>query len=66
MLHEQQQAKYILRINTRSAVDTNMFVAVRRLCNWREQRPSNKGDLDSSVTEEIGRVHNTRANLLLI
>jgi hypothetical protein len=26
------------------------------LCNWREQRPSNQGDLDSSVTGEVGRV----------
>jgi hypothetical protein len=28
----------------------------RHLHNWREQRPSNKGNLDSSVTEEVGRV----------
>jgi hypothetical protein len=24
--------------------------------NWREQRPSNQNELDSSVTEEVGRV----------
>jgi hypothetical protein len=34
-----------------------MFVPVQFLRNWREQRPSNKGDLDWIVTGEAGRVY---------
>jgi hypothetical protein len=28
--------------------------APRVLCNWREERPFNQGDLDSRVTVEVG------------
>jgi hypothetical protein len=37
-----------------------MFTPVQLVLNWREQRPSNYNDLDSSVTEEVGRVYYTR------
>jgi hypothetical protein len=33
-----------------------MFTPAHILCNWREQRPSNKGDLGSSVTREVAKV----------
>jgi hypothetical protein len=55
-----------LRMNTRSARVYNMFASVQLLRNWREQRPSNQGDLDSSVTGEGGRVYYTGVDLLLI
>jgi hypothetical protein len=35
-------------MNTRSIREHNMFVPTRLLRSWREQRPSNKGDLDMS------------------
>jgi hypothetical protein len=41
-----------------------MFAPVQLLRNWRKQRPSNKGDLDSSVTSGVGRVYYTGADLL--
>jgi hypothetical protein len=59
MLHEQQH-------NTRSAREYTMFARAQLSRNWREQRPSNQGDLDWSVTEEVGRVHYTRVDLILI
>jgi hypothetical protein len=36
-----------------------MFGPAQLLRTWREQRPSNKGDLNSNVTREIGRVFYT-------
>jgi hypothetical protein len=41
-------------MNTRSAREYTMFAPAQLLRNWREQRPSNKGDLDSSVTGRMG------------
>jgi hypothetical protein len=38
-------------MNTRSAREYTMFAAAQLLRNWREQRPSSHGHLDSSVTE---------------
>jgi hypothetical protein len=43
-----------------------MFVSSQLLRNGREQRPSNQGDFDSSVTGEFGRVYYTGVDLLLI
>jgi hypothetical protein len=43
-----------------------MFAAAQLLRNWREQRPSNNGDLDSNVTGEGGRVYYTGVDLFLI
>jgi hypothetical protein len=37
----------------------------QHLRSWHEQRPSNEGELDSSVTGVVGRVHYTEVNLLL-
>jgi hypothetical protein len=37
-----------------------------RICTAFEQRPSNQGDLDSSVTGEVGRVYYTGVGLLLV
>jgi hypothetical protein len=34
--------------------------------NWHGQRPSNQGDLDSSVTGEVGRVYFTGVDVLLV
>jgi hypothetical protein len=44
------------RINTRSAREYTMFSPTQFLCKWREQRPSNLGDLDSRVTGEVATV----------
>jgi hypothetical protein len=52
-------AKYCSRMNTRSALEFTMFAPAHLLRNWREQRLSNKGDLDSSVTGVAWRVHYT-------
>jgi hypothetical protein len=43
-----------------------MILPSHLLSNWREQRPSNQGDLDSSVTGEVGRVYYTGVDLLMI
>jgi hypothetical protein len=43
-----------------------MFTSARLLCNWRDQRPSNQDDLDSSVTRETGRVYYMGVDLLPI
>jgi hypothetical protein len=43
-----------------------MFAPAQRLRNWREQRPSNLDDLDSSVTWYVGREYYTEVDLLLI
>jgi hypothetical protein len=48
----------ILLIN----IDVRACIDVR---NRREQRPSNKGNLDSIVTGKIGRVYRKEVNLLL-
>jgi hypothetical protein len=53
MLHEQQQTTSMLsdvRERTlRSAREYTMFARAQLMHNWHEQRPSNKGDFDSSV-----------------
>jgi hypothetical protein len=43
-----------------------MLVSAQLLRNWSEERPSNKGDLESSVMTEIGREYYTRVDLLLV
>jgi hypothetical protein len=55
-----------LKHNTRSAREYTTFAPAQLLRNWREQRPSNRGDIDSTVTVEIGRVYYTGVDLLLI
>jgi hypothetical protein len=52
-------------MNTRSAREYTMFAPAQLLRHWREQRRSNQGDLDSSVTVEVGRVYYTGVDLLL-
>jgi hypothetical protein len=44
----------------------NIAIRLVVLRKWREQRPSNQGDLDSSVTGEAGRIYYTGVDLLLI
>jgi hypothetical protein len=53
-------------MNTRSAREYTMFAPAQLLRNWREQRPSNNGDLDSRVAGEIGIVYYTGVDLLLV
>jgi hypothetical protein len=67
MLHEQHQTISIRcsRMNTRSAREYALFAHTQLLRNWREHRPSSKGDLDSSVTGEVGVAY-TGVDLLLI
>jgi hypothetical protein len=43
-------------MNTRYAPEYTVFTPAQVLHNWREQRPSNQGDLDSSVTGAVWRV----------
>jgi hypothetical protein len=43
-----------------------MFAPAQLLRTWREQRPSNKSDLDSSATGEVGKVYYMGVDLLLI
>jgi hypothetical protein len=43
-------------MDTRSAREHTMFAPAQFLRSWREKRPSNKDDLESSVKEEVGRV----------
>jgi hypothetical protein len=58
------QASWVIRIKyffleiptERIAREYTKFVHSQLLRNWREQRPNNKDDLDSSVTREVGRV----------
>jgi hypothetical protein len=52
-------------MNTRYAREYAMF-APAQLLRWSKQRPSNQGDLDSSVTGKVGRVYYTGVDLLLI
>jgi hypothetical protein len=53
-------------MNTRSVRESAMFAAAQILRNWREQRPSVKGDLGSCVTGDVGRVHYMGVGLLPI
>jgi hypothetical protein len=55
-----------MRMNTRSAREYTMFASVRGLRSWREQRPSNECDVDSSVTREVGKVYYTELYVLLV
>jgi hypothetical protein len=41
-----------------------MFAPAQILRNWSEQLPSNQGDLELSVTGEVGKVCYTRVELL--
>jgi hypothetical protein len=59
-------AKKCSRTSTRSDREYTMFAPAQLLRIWREQRLSNNGDLDSSVTEEVWRVCCTRVDLLPI
>jgi hypothetical protein len=52
-------------MNTFSVSEYTVFAIVQLLRKWREQRPSNQGDLDSSVKVESGRVCFTVEHLLL-
>jgi hypothetical protein len=45
--------------HTHSARKFTMFAHAQLLRNWREQRPSNQGDLDSSATVKVSRVYYT-------
>jgi hypothetical protein len=49
-------AKFCSRMNTRSAREYTMFALAWLLRTWREQRPGNQGEYDSSVTGKVGRV----------
>jgi hypothetical protein len=53
-------------MNALSAREYTMFVPAQLQRNWREQRPSNKEGLDSSVTREDGAACCTGVDLLLI
>jgi hypothetical protein len=53
-------------MNTRSAREYTIFAPAQFLRNWCRQRPSNRNDLDSSVTREVGRVYDTGVDLLMI
>jgi hypothetical protein len=44
-------------MNTRSAREYTVFASAQLLRNWREQRPSSQGDVNSSVTGEAGRAY---------
>jgi hypothetical protein len=66
MFHEQQQT-----ISMRSDVREwpNVLLVntpAQLLRNWGEQRPSNNGDFDSSVTGEAGTACYIRVDLLLM
>jgi hypothetical protein len=66
MLHEQQQTISMQNLVREFASEYAMFAPAQILCNLREQRPSNQGDLDSSVTGKVQRVYYTGVDLLLI
>jgi hypothetical protein len=53
-------------MNIRSVREYAMFAPAQLLRNWREQRPSNQGDFDSSVAREVGIVYYTGVGQLLI
>jgi hypothetical protein len=54
------------RMNTRSAPEYTTFTRSHLLRNWRDQRPSNKGDLESCVTAEGERIYYTALDQLVI
>jgi hypothetical protein len=56
---DDSDAKQCSRMITRSAHEYTIFTPAQLLRKWREQRPSNQGVLDSSVTGEVGRVYYT-------
>jgi hypothetical protein len=47
-------------------VNTPWWHLQQLLRNWSQQRPSNKGDLDTSVKTDAGIVYYTAVDLLLI
>jgi hypothetical protein len=53
-------------MNKLPASEYTTFVSAQLLRNWREQRPSNKGNLDSRITVKIGTIYYTEVGLLLI
>jgi hypothetical protein len=53
-------------MNKRSARENIVFAPAQFLLNCRELRPSNQGDFDSSITEQVVRVYYTGVDLLLI
>lgn len=50
-----EEQRSFVRESTRPATEYTLFVTARLLRNSEDQRPSNKGDLESTVTAEIGR-----------
>jgi hypothetical protein len=50
-------------MNTRSAREYTMFAPAQLLRNWYEQWPNIKGDLDPSVTVEVGGVYYTGGHI---
>jgi hypothetical protein len=59
-------AKECSRMNTRSVRECNILALAQLFHNWREQRPSNKSDLELSVAGLAARVYYTGVYLLLI
>jgi hypothetical protein len=53
-------------MHTHSASEYTIFAPAQLLRNWREQRPSNEDNLDSTVTREAERVYFTEQDQLLI
>jgi hypothetical protein len=51
---------------TRSARGHHIFEPAQLLSNWDEQRPSNKGDVDASVTMRLGESITRQPNLIFI
>jgi hypothetical protein len=49
-----------------SRTSYTILVPAHLLRNWREQWPSNKSDLVSSITGKVGRVHYAGVDLILI
>jgi hypothetical protein len=43
-----------------------MFAHAQLLHHWLEQRPSNKSDFDSNITEEVERVYYVGVEKLLM
>jgi hypothetical protein len=65
MLHEYQQT-ISMRMNICSAREYITFPSAQLLRNWLEQRPINKGDIDSSVTRRLEESIYTWVDLILI
>jgi hypothetical protein len=53
-------------MNTFSVREYTSLALEQLLRNWRKQRPSKQGDLESSVTVEVGIVYYTGVDLHLI